>query len=370
VCNATDESLESLSDKSLIRRDGERFTMLTIIREFALEQLTARDVRNLSRKHADHFLRRAESAKSPDASGPDPETLAELGREYENLRTALEWLHDNSRSELFLRLVGALGEYYWSVRGPHAEARRWLETALDVRAPDSRLRMRVLVGLGAIYLQQGDYDRTKAAREEALELAREVGDREVEASSLGNLGAVELHLGDYARARALLTQSEQLARDLGKEITLAGLANVLGVLELLDGRLAEAERWLVESLAVSERIGNREGATVTLLNLGLVAFRGERLEEAASRFREGLQLADELQHPLQTASCTVGLAAVATRVGDLVQAGRLLDDAETILEESGSELEPVLSDLERETREAVRASAQHAKKVGPGGNRP
>jgi predicted ATPase/DNA-binding SARP family transcriptional activator len=355
VCGATETGLTSLREKSLIQSDAGRYSMLTPIREFALERLTPRAVRTAALKHATYFTKLAASAKDRgQAAGPDPKILDELGREYENLRAALHWSRDSGETDLFARLAAALEEY-WSVRGPHTEARQWLAAALATRPEDAHVYTRLAVALGLVCMQQTDYVQAKPAFEHAVQLAHDSGDRETEASSLGNLGSVEWQLGNHARARELLTQCQQLARELGKELTLVGAANVLGVMDLMEGRLAEAARWFEDSLLAAERIQNHEGAMIALLNLGLVALRLDRIEEAASRLRDGLRLADELQHSLQVANNVLGLAAVAARFGDHGRAGHLLGAAEAILEESGAKHEPFLSELEEETRATVRA---------------
>jgi hypothetical protein len=136
---------------------------------------------------------------------------------------------------------------------------------------------------------------------------------------------------------------------------LARIANLLGVLELMQEQLDEAEPWFAESLAAFERARDREGAGVALLNLGLTALRIGRLEDATSHLREGLRLAEELQHPLQMANCVQGLGAVAAQRGDLSRAGRLLGIAHAFLETSGAAHEPFLSALRDETRTTVEA---------------
>jgi tetratricopeptide (TPR) repeat protein len=356
VCGATEAILRSLREKSLIRLDGDRFSMLATIREFALEQLGSQGAEPVARKHAEYFVGLAESANArTQAAGPDPAVLDELGRDYDNFRAALGWAHEAGQTDLFARLAAALSDY-WSVRGPHQEARRWLEAALVASPADVGLRTRVAVGLGLCCSVQGDYSEAVQAHHVALEQARSSGDRETEASTLGNLGGAELVLGNHTRARELLTESEQLIRELGKEVSLAGLTNMLGVIELVEGRLDEAELRFRESLRISERIVYREGASTALLNLGVVLLRSERLQEAASCFEKSMRLAEELQATRTTAYDLQGLAAVAAQQGNASEAGRLLGVADSIREEGGVELEPFFIELERETRAAVRSA--------------
>jgi predicted ATPase/class 3 adenylate cyclase len=69
VAEADLDVLESLVDKSLLRRRGDRFTMLETIREYAAERLHEADDADLvRRRHADFFLALAESASSRSPS--------------------------------------------------------------------------------------------------------------------------------------------------------------------------------------------------------------------------------------------------------------------------------------------------------------
>src|SRR5207249_8397166 len=88
VCDADIDTLQSLIDKSLLRRQGERFWMLETIREYATERLEERGQEDeLRRRHADHFLARAEDAA---AGGPSalPEAGLWLQDELDNVRRA------------------------------------------------------------------------------------------------------------------------------------------------------------------------------------------------------------------------------------------------------------------------------------------
>jgi tetratricopeptide (TPR) repeat protein len=329
--------------------------MLATIREFALEQLEPEEAAALAARHADYYAGLAETLQTEGKGpGPSPAMLDGIGREYENFRAALRTCNDAAGSRGLARLAVALADY-WSVRGPYDEARAWLETALE--APDQEPMTVALVAraLGWMCRNQADHGQAEAAFERAVDFARRAGDREVEASCLGNLGGTVLYVGKRDKARELLLASRELAVELGNQVTLGGLANILGVVELLEGRLIEAERWFEECLAISRRIDNSEGVGLAQLNLGVVALRADRVDDAPARFRESLRIAWERQNALQTANCLEGLAAASARSGDLVQAGILLGAADATLEDAGGKLEPFFSALDEETRAAVRA---------------
>src|SRR5205814_9658355 len=88
ICEATIDTLQSLIDKSLLRRQGERFWMLETIREYAAERLEERGKEDeLRRRHAAHFLSRAEDAA---VGGPSalPEAGVRLQDDLDNIQRA------------------------------------------------------------------------------------------------------------------------------------------------------------------------------------------------------------------------------------------------------------------------------------------
>ena len=124
VAGADPDTLQSLLDKSLLRKREAaaeaRYWMLETIREYAIERLEeSREADDVRRRHADHFLALAEEAES-HARLTDAFWLDRLDREADNLRGALDWLEDSKETQLVLRLVGALDDF-WVTKGHVAE---------------------------------------------------------------------------------------------------------------------------------------------------------------------------------------------------------------------------------------------------------
>ena len=135
VCDAEVDTLAALVDRSMVRRDGERFDMLETIRDFALQQLAASaDGPDFLERHAAHFEALAERIHARRWHH-DKDGLDELEREHDNLRAALDRLHaQDARHEL--RLAGALG-WFWHLRSHFSEGRGRLAQALAAAAePD------------------------------------------------------------------------------------------------------------------------------------------------------------------------------------------------------------------------------------------
>jgi len=129
VCDANVDTLSSLLDKNLLRRDESRYRMLETIREFARERLDqAADADEIRRRHAEHFLAFALEAQPELVRRDQREWLNRLEAEHDNLRAALTWLLElNPESGLTLAHALIL---FWYTRGRVREGRDWLVAAL------------------------------------------------------------------------------------------------------------------------------------------------------------------------------------------------------------------------------------------------
>ena len=124
VTDAGLDAVESLVDKSLVRRGDERLSMLETIREYAVERLDASgDAEALRQRHAEHFLALAKVAEPAVLGARPKEWLDRLERDHDNLRAALEWLESAGHTQEVLELAGMLWEF-WCLRTHHAEGWR------------------------------------------------------------------------------------------------------------------------------------------------------------------------------------------------------------------------------------------------------
>ncbi|MGH2617057.1 MAG: hypothetical protein ACRDJC_17620, partial [Thermomicrobiales bacterium] len=126
--------------------------------------------------------------------------LQRLEREHANLRLALMWLIEQGDAQSLVRLAGALWPF-WEEHAHYREGRRWLEAALALEgeAPAAD-RLRVLDGAGTMAWYEGDFAQAMRWHEQALTLARELGEPQAEATALNNLGVQAMEQGDNDRA--------------------------------------------------------------------------------------------------------------------------------------------------------------------------
>src|SRR5581483_4675373 len=123
--------------------------------------------------------------------------------------------------ELYRRLDDPEAGRVLAELGSVATSEGDLERAVDhfrAHAQPARLGI-VLSNLGALANMRGDFDPAARYQEEAIALQREIDDRDALSISLYNLARTELKRGRVEAARELLREALELATDLGyKEV--------------------------------------------------------------------------------------------------------------------------------------------------------
>jgi predicted ATPase/class 3 adenylate cyclase len=319
VCHADLDDLQSLIDKSLVRRWASgRFGMLETIHEYARGQLDeAGETAEIGRRHAEHFLAVARSTKlGTESDGPGDPELARL--EQANFRAALQWAIDNGETELGLGLVVALS-HFWVSEAPF-EGARWYEAFLaDTDDVDPALCAAALRDYGGTVYIVGEFDRGVALYEASLALYRELGDEWGVAHMLHRFAAEATRVGDFDQARALTEEALSTAHRLGdhrnESIALATLADV-----------ARHEGDIDRSIELHERSAELAGEAGfawwqggRLLDLGELGLETGRWEQAERWTREGLAVL----LPLRDRQLLVyGLALLAALAADAGETGR------------------------------------------------
>ena len=354
VAGATLGVLIVLVDKSLVRKDSAaprspidpgasdaspepRFIMLEPIREYALEQLLARGEEAMVRHaHATYYLALAEAAAAQWSSPTAEAAVAQLHREYDNLRAGLQWASDTGEGMLGLRLTEALRQF-WRSYGYASEGRVWLQQLLrfvdhptDMTAMAARQR-----GLhAAAWLASDQHDFAEAARlfEQSGALRRALGETEVETDLLLNAARQARVQGQYQRATMLI--EDAMARyhaggDRGS-VDAAGLGQSILELALVvreQGDFARAAELYNECVELHRALGDRERMSLALLGFGDIARDLGDIAKNRTYSEQSLILLRELGIQWAIGFTLNNLALTAYQEGDLTKALGLVNES-------------------------------------------
>jgi tetratricopeptide (TPR) repeat protein len=222
-------------------------------------------------------------------------------------------INDPARSALALQLADA---HY--LMGDFPAARAAIEKTQTAAQTDSD-RASALALLGEMTIAMGDYVEAGTILAQAAPLARASGDKLTLCRALWTLGMNEWRLGKPDEARAAQEESLALARELGDVTRELFALNLLGIL-FLQTDLAEAERFFTEVHTLAVTAGNRERAMTALYNLSVAA--GRRKDYAASQEydQQALALAREIGSQETVAAGLIVLAGVEEILGNLLAA--------------------------------------------------
>jgi len=163
------------------------------------------------------------------------------------------------------------------------------------RAGDPTAALLARINWGRALQFQGDYAGAEAHIQQSLVLAREVGNRSVEATTLGQLGILSTQRGRYGIARDYYRQALAVARAIGGRSLESGMVNNLGETEQQLGNYDAALELFQAGRHLSAEIGERYADSYLLSNMALSAFRRGDSAASIGWSSQAMQLARELK---------------------------------------------------------------------------
>jgi predicted ATPase/DNA-binding SARP family transcriptional activator len=341
------EGLGTLVDESLIAQRetaaGEpRFSMLEIVREYALERLSDSDERDeLRARHLAYFVDLAEEAEPGLSRGDDQITwFARLEDEHDNFRTALAFALDTRDASSALRLAVGIRRF-WQIHGYLAEGRQALESALAV-APDepSEVRADALNMIGILVAEQGEFDTAEGSFKAALDDARAVESTRVIASALVNLGNLAFFGGDHDAARHLYKESIQYFESLGDLRGQALAKENIGLMALTAGDVPEAVTWLSAALELAREGGDDREIAAATRSLAAATIELGEPAKVTELLNESLELARELGETHGIAVCLETFAGLSATAGEAARAATLFGASDAVRTSIGAQRQP------------------------------
>jgi predicted ATPase len=351
------DALAELVDASLVKPmvvdDRSTFSLLAILREYAIDRLEERgDADDVRLAHAEYYsdlVRRL----SPSLRGVgQAEAVKELGLELSNLRAAVRHLITMDRLDDAGDFAWNLMVYWW-ISGFFSEVRLWMLEVLDKQQPISqhtravaqffalwgemwqRPSHQVVEGLGEcarLFTESGDEDAAaialagrgtarlqfpdldpgaaEAELSEAVTVFRRIGDGWAESMAEVGLGWVAVVRGQIPEALAHFSRSADVA-DIGQDLFTRAVAgnNRTRVLFLM-GELDAAEQEWFHTMRLSIRLHYEEGITFALDGLAAIAAtRGDPWRAGA--FSKVASLARQRTGLLDVEALAVHLAPLA-----------------------------------------------------------
>lgn len=345
VCDADIDvlgELAALVDQSLVRQstpaaDAERFSLLEMMREFALEQLEAMgEAGPLRERHASYFAELAGELGAKLNRGEQHPWLEQLDSEQANVRSALGWLREQADVERGLRLIGQLREF-WFMRGQIIEAlshTAWF-LAFPEAATPTAARALALGTAAWIEVWRGNNAVSLTHSREALDIWEALGEHAEIPHLHVSRGLARGHGGEQFDGAAYWERGLALAREQGDALSLIRSMGNLAEYFHQSGESALALAHFEEALTLARATDNQHLIGLTLWELGSVEMAIGRPARAVDILQESLLANHAIGLAWGVVMVLVELAHIAGALGQPERSARLLGASEAIFERVG-----------------------------------
>ncbi|QBI18573.1 hypothetical protein ER308_02660 [Egibacter rhizosphaerae] len=333
--------LAGLVDQSLVQTidDTEevRYRLLETIRVYARQRLCVLDdPARVRERHLDVALRRAARA-GVALNGPEPQAWqARLTAEVEDLRAAMAWAVESGRPAAALDIAEPTFAF-WFERGLHSEMLRRLHAAVELPAAGDVERARGLTTAALLALAGDDCRASHRVADRAVALGRatELDAHLVRALTYRAAAGFRSGCATSEEVEADAEEAITLARELGDDKTLARALVLTGELAMGGRTLVRGRELLAEAADVCDRAGltYQLASALALSSLGL-GFAGD-LDTARAHARRALELVRRFERPGVAAWARTGLAVADLVQGDGRAAREHLAEAVTAARRSG-----------------------------------
>ncbi|GEM_PF-2016359 len=336
---------------------GERLRLHPLLRAYAAERLArmpGAQQERLGKVMLTYWSAFAEAH-------PGDEGIDVLEAEAEGLLGALAWAHDHARHRDLLALADAIGTawdararreeelriYTWAVQaaqalkkpiwqrwaahqlattqrelGQLAEAYAGYEQALTLakQLGDLAAERVETHALAALYRQAGRRTEARAGYERALALARQLGDLAAEREEVHGLAVLDMQIGRRVEARRAYERALSLAKQLDNPAAERVEVHELAVLDWQTGRLAEARAGYERALILAKQLGDLAAEREEVHGLAVLDWQTGQLEQARSGYERALDLARHLGDLAAEREEVHGLAVLDAQEGRSIEA--------------------------------------------------
>ena len=321
-------------------RGEPRFVLLELLRDRARDLLAGGEASSIADRHSAYVAALLDDLEERHWTDAADRWIDVITESLAEIRAAHAWAEQRGDAYLAARITAGLGSY-WHREGHHTEGRRWVTEAMAHQADfDDCLIARLHLAAGFV---ERPRDQSVARRHwtESAHRFRVLGSERYLAYSLAMASAS--YVGDRAThdfAIRLCDEAIGLARNVGEQPLIAQALNVKGELARVHGDDALALTAYAEGRELAAAAHDEAHLGMFLGNLSFLAdHRGDH-EEARRLARDGLRTSWSLGRLMKSAWAISGLAGPELGLGRPERAALLVGAADRALHTLDVALDP------------------------------
>ncbi|PPK84606.1 tetratricopeptide repeat protein [Neolewinella xylanilytica] len=145
--------------------------------------------------------------------------------------------------------------------------------------------------LGIVYFESGDYDLSFEHHHKGIKLARELGNRRLQAIGLGSLGSINERKGNYEAALKLFEEDLKMCYELGDRQGIAVTEGLIGDIHSVLGNFSKAISHLDRCLSISSDLGYRKGVAKAVNTLGDIYYLQGKYDLSLKYYNQAIDIA-------------------------------------------------------------------------------
>ncbi|MGA8310372.1 MAG: protein kinase, partial [Terriglobales bacterium] len=165
-------------------------------------------------------------------------------------------------------------------------------------------------------LNQGDLKLAKTLYQQALAIARKIGDKRATARELGNIGLVFAQEGDFATGERIYGEALADFRDVGDKHGMSVVIGNTGDIFHAEGRLGEALAEYRDALILAREVGHRSSEGIDIQLIGNVLADQGDLSGAMQMYQQASAIQREIDDTSYYAATLVSIGRVRRQRGD------------------------------------------------------
>lgn len=221
-------------------------------------------------------------------------------------------------------------------QGFFQRAQELLEGAVAHSSDQDELTSQLLLKLARVVKMQGDPERGIQLAHEALSIAEADQALPEQHTILGLLGSISRERGDLVASEAYHQRALTVARRLDNPIVTAKSLVNMAVMKASLGELDEAVSLFKEGYAIAEAADHRVGMALIASNLGNILKSQGALDAARAYYERSLNISRNNDYVDLEAQALIGLAEIQMRQGDTTGAMQSLDNSIALSRDMGN----------------------------------
>jgi tetratricopeptide (TPR) repeat protein len=233
-----------------------------------------------------------------------------------------------------LALLRSMGE--WHERRDAAVAERYDEEALELarKLGDRGAEAAVLSHYGELQRTQGRADKAIEILGQALDIHRETKDARMEAVTLKYLGETYWRKGNFEKAQELQEMALAIFEKLGNTSGVGDIYNKIGSINFAAGDHRAAVGYFQKALAIHEKVGNKSMAAEDLNDMGAARKYLGELDEAMELLSSALDIHEEVGNRRLQAMTKANISSIHLLQGRVDDGVRVATEALDVAREA------------------------------------